>query len=43
MQRKALRRGEELGFQQKGMFKKGKSAVESDPKKNWSEAEARES
>ena len=27
---------EELGFQQKYMFRKGKSAVEGDPKKSWS-------
>ena len=37
IQRKALRRGKELGLQRRYMFRKGKSAVEGDPKKSWSE------
>ena len=35
IQRKALKR-EKLGPQQQNMFRKGKSAVEDDPKKSWS-------
>ena len=36
MQRKALRRGNNLAFQRRYMFSKGKSVVEGDPKKSWS-------
>ena len=37
IQRKESR--EKLGFQRRYMFRKGKSAVEDDPKKCWSEIE----
>ena len=37
IQRKAVR--EKLGLQQKYMFRKGKSAVEGDPKESWSGVE----
>ena len=44
IQRKALRRGKKLGLQRRYMLRKGKCAVEGDPKKCWSgiktEAEA---
>ena len=36
IQRKALRSGKKLGLQRRYMLKKGKSAVEGDPKKSWS-------
>ena len=36
IQRKALRRGKKLGLQLRYMLRKGKSAVEGDPKKSWS-------
>ena len=41
IQRKALRRGEELCLQRRYMFRKGKSAVEGDPKKSWSGIETK--
>ena len=34
--RKALREGKNFGLQRRNMFRKGKSAVEGDPKKSWS-------
>ena len=42
IQRKALRRGKILNLQRRYMFRKGKSAVEGDPKKgrSWIETEA---
>ena len=36
IQRKALRHGEKLGLQRRYKLRKGKSAVEDDPKKSWS-------
>ena len=36
IQRRALRRGDNLAFSLIYMFRKGKSAVEGDPKKSWS-------
>ena len=42
IQRKALRRGKKLGLQRRYMLRKGKSAVEGDPKKgrNWIKTKA---
>ena len=39
MQPKALRRGRNLAFSEDTYLEKGKSAVESDPQKSWSEIE----